>query len=149
VTLVSVRRRALKDFVLSDGTRVERGDWTLTPFQAINYDESIYPDAMQFDGFRFAAVETSKIKVYGSQPREPSNFIDPSETWHFWGSGRMTCPGRFYSATAMKLVMAHILQNYDVELVDEKAPRSWIWRTTQTPHEDASVIFRPRGRCVI
>lgn len=44
----------------------------------------------------------------------------------------------------MKLIMAHILINYDVELVNENAPRSWVWRTTVTPRGDARVVFKRR-----
>lgn len=42
----------------------------------------------------------------------------------------------------MKLIMAHILINYDVELVNKNAPRSWVWRTTVTPR--GGVVFKRR-----
>ncbi|KAI9792567.1 MAG: hypothetical protein M1816_002087 [Peltula sp. TS41687] len=142
---VSVRRRALKKFVFSDGTCVEKDDWTLTPLQAINHDEKIYPRAMEFNGFRFANVKSENGNAV-VQPQGPSKFVDPSETWHFWGSGKVTCPGRFYSTVVIKLIMSHILLNYDIELADKEASRSWIWRTTRTPRADAKVVFRPRSK---
>lgn len=44
----------------------------------------------------------------------------------------------------MKLIMAHVLINYDVDLINKNVPRSWVWRTTVTPREDARVVFKRR-----
>lgn len=44
----------------------------------------------------------------------------------------------------MKLIMADILINYGVGLVNQNAPRSWVWRTTVTPRGDARVVFKRR-----
>ncbi|KAF7926271.1 uncharacterized protein EAE98_006566 [Botrytis deweyae] len=50
---VSTRRHALQPFTLSDGTRVEIGDWACTPVQAMMQDPKEYPEPLQSRGFRF------------------------------------------------------------------------------------------------
>jgi cytochrome P450 len=58
---------------------------------------------------------------------------------------RVPSPGRFYVAVAMKLVLAHILQSYDIELVDKSAKQSITWRTYILPSERIKVRFTPRN----
>jgi hypothetical protein len=61
-------------------------------------------------------------------------------------NSKNTCPRRSYSSTVMKLVIAHILSNYDMELVDKMAPRSKkMWRTTMDPRKVVRVIFRTQS----
>lgn len=52
-------------------------------------DEKLYPNANTFDGFRFAEL-SSEHKRARVQLGSPSQLTDPSETWTFWGSGRLT-----------------------------------------------------------
>lgn len=141
--LVSVRRRALQDFHLSDGTKANKGDWLVTPFQAVNYDDNYYRNAASFDAFRFVKQSAEGSGIPSATNESP--FAEPTAIWHFWGSGKITCPGRFYASTAVKLVLAHFLLDFDMELVDKKAPRSWNWRTTINPRKDVRIIFRPRA----
>jgi len=109
----------------------------------MGYDEKIYQNPMDFDGFRF--VKSNLAKSNNTNNEEASSFVDTSDTWHFFGHGKVTCPGRFYSSTLMKLVAVHILSTYDMEIVDKAAPRSKMWRTTNNPSKDVRVIFRPKA----
>lgn len=52
--------------------------------------------------------------------------------------------GRYYAAVVQKLILAHVLMNYDCELADEKAERSMWWRTSITPLSKTAIIFRSR-----
>lgn len=82
---------AMKPFHLADGTRVEVGDWTVTPVASMMQTHSHYPDPLAFNGFRFVdplllnakAAAVSKV----SQP-EPSKLTDMSSDFHVWGTGR-------------------------------------------------------------
>lgn len=79
----------MKDFFLSDGTCIAKGDWGVVPQQAMGRDEKLYPNASTFDGFRFAEF-SSEYERASVQPEGPSQLTEPSETWTFWGSGRLT-----------------------------------------------------------
>ena len=89
---VSTRRHALKPFTLSDGTRVEVGDWACTPVKALMQDGKHYPQPLEFSGFRFVDPEllkdgeTDVKKIL--QPKS-SKLTDVGIDFHVWGTGRM------------------------------------------------------------
>ncbi|OCL06345.1 cytochrome P450 [Glonium stellatum] len=143
VESVTTRRMALKRFTFSDGTRLEKGDWTCIPVGAMLKDDTLYPQPDEFNGFRFADP-----KLFGEtksvQPEGPSKFTDVLDNWQVWGTGKMTCPGRFFVSYVMKHIMLHILENYDPGLVNEKAPNTITWRSLTLPRPGVKINFRPR-----
>lgn len=58
----------------------------------------------------------------------------------------MRSPGRFYASIAVKLVLKHLLDNYDLDLVDPAADRTSVWRTYLLPKESTLVKFTPRTK---
>lgn len=84
---------ALKPFVFTDGTRLERGDWACVPLRAMLHDNQLYPDPMAFHGFRFAEEEKMMPEPpfsFSQQPEGSSKLTDVSNKWHVWGSGKIT-----------------------------------------------------------
>ncbi|PLB46222.1 cytochrome P450, partial [Aspergillus steynii IBT 23096] len=142
VESLSTRRQAVQPFALSDGTKLEVGDWACTPVRSIMLDPTNYPEPSQFSGFRFADPGL----LHGSYPLQPqpSKLTDVDEKWQMWGTGRMTCPGRFYAAAVMKAILAQIILGYKCRLVDPTAPRSFAWRSTTVPRKSTRVAFEPR-----
>ncbi|TGO61264.1 hypothetical protein BOTNAR_0131g00100 [Botryotinia narcissicola] len=104
VESMSTRRHALQPFTLSDGTRVEIGDWACTPVQAMMQDPKEYPEPLQFRGFRFVdpvllpGAELPQINRY-ARPTHASKLTDVNGSFHVWGTGRMAwailCSGRY------------------------------------------------------
>ena len=91
--IVSTRRHILQPFTLSDGTKVDVGDWLCTPVRAMMQNPEHYPQPLEFNGFRFAdpALLDNAISPAFKfpQPGGPSKLTDVSESWHVWGTGRM------------------------------------------------------------
>lgn len=94
IILVSSRRMALKPFELSDGSRVEVGEWICTAPRGMMLDARHYTAPLEFQGFRF--VDPSVLEKYfpGATGRAisqlqgvPSNFTDIGD-WQLWGTGR-------------------------------------------------------------
>ena len=54
-------------------------------------------------------------------------------------------PGRFYAAALAKVIVAQIIRNYDLRLVDPQKPRWFTWRTSRVPREDTMMVFTPRA----
>ncbi|KAF2177798.1 cytochrome P450 [Zopfia rhizophila CBS 207.26] len=139
----STRRCALQPFTLSDGSKLNVGDWACTPVRAIMQDPRHYPSPLDFNGFRFAdpAIldpETSS-KFRFPQP-SPSRLIDANETYHVWG------PGRYYAAAVMKVILAQIIVNYDCDLVHSDDSRWITWRSSMIPKGSTKVVFIPRNQ---
>ena len=146
IEALSGRRQALRDFHLSDGTKVNKGAWICIPAKAIAHDDQYFPDAQQFQGFRFVSP-TARIPAgvrQALQPEGPSKLTDLSPHYHNWGIGGVVCAGRFYASVAMKLTLAHILQNYEVDLENPTARRTSIWRSYVIPMDRTQVRFTPR-----
>jgi len=71
---ISLRRKALKTFVFSDGTIVPKGSWACVPQKAIQRDSAYYENPSCFDGHRFV--------------HRNSSFTDLSPHFPFWGLGK-------------------------------------------------------------
>ena len=92
VESMSTRRHVLQPFSLSDGTKLNVGDWACTPVRALMQKAELYPSPLDFNGFRFVehtVLESAKCESFGMpQPEGPSKLTDVSK-WHVWGTGRM------------------------------------------------------------
>jgi len=55
-TLVTMTRKALKDFTFSDGTRIPKGGIVSVASLYRHRDDDVYPHAGTFDGFRFSEI---------------------------------------------------------------------------------------------
>ena len=146
---MSGRRQALQPFAFSDGTALNKGDWVCTPAAAVMQRETDYPEASEFRGFRFVSPKDSRRSgnagMFGrGQPSGPSGLTDVHENWHVWGIGRITCPGRFYAAAAIKSIMAQLIRNYDMELEDRSRSRAFTWRSSMIPRHNRMVILQAR-----
>ncbi|KAL9125023.1 MAG: hypothetical protein Q9217_005716 [Psora testacea] len=73
---VGYRRLALDDFQFLDGYKVAKGDWVGIPLLEMLREETQYPNAHHFDGFRFSRVpRTDAWKT--------THF---HQNWPFWGT---------------------------------------------------------------
>ncbi|KAL7927017.1 cytochrome P450 [Trichoderma austrokoningii] len=147
VESVSSRRMALKPFELSDGTRVEAGEWICTAARGMMLDARYYAGPQEFQGFRFVDASMLKNKLASDVSQGQgtlSNFTDIGD-WQLWGTGRSACPGRFYATAVMKTLLALFITKYDMRLEDKAATRYFAWRTFIYPYASTKVTLRPRA----
>lgn len=90
--LVSVRRKALQPFSLSNGVCVEGGEWLCTPLEAMLQHPKIWVDPTNFYGFRHVdavTVETmrSSKTIISLDLTKETPFTD-TRGWQTWGTGR-------------------------------------------------------------
>ncbi|KAH8880897.1 cytochrome P450 [Thozetella sp. PMI_491] len=143
---MSTRRAALLPFTLSDGTQIKPNQWLCIPSRSLMQDAKYYPDPLAFHGFRFVDSTTVNPEVREKfqilQP-EPAKLTEIGDTFHIWGTGRMSCPGRYYAAATMKVIVGQIIMNYSLKLSSQVAPRSWTWRSALVPKRDITVDLTP------
>jgi cytochrome P450 len=53
---VGINRLALSPFTFSNGVTIPAGTLLGTPVHSIHMDEELYPNAQEFDGFRFSKL---------------------------------------------------------------------------------------------
>jgi hypothetical protein len=136
---VVMRRVARHDYTFSDGTVVPRGTLLGVAALATHLDEKIYPNALNFDPFRF--VKLQEQETGGRRFDMVTTSVDSLTFSH----GKHACPGRYFATCELKLMLAHIIMNYDVKLEDDGVrPKDMWFMTTCVPNMNAKVLFRRR-----
>ncbi|KAK4236588.1 cytochrome P450 [Achaetomium macrosporum] len=146
---ITGRRKALAPYVFQDGSRLSEGDWVCVPQRAMMMDGTRYSHADAFDGFRFArANEALRQGITPDEvpDRAPSSLTDATIDWPIWGFGNTACPGRFYASLVLKLVLVHVLEEWECAMPDPSAPRCRTWRSSIVPRSSTVVSFRRQKR---
>jgi len=135
---LGLQRKALEDFTLSCGTVVPAGTTLSAALAPTHLDEEVYSNACYFDGFRFVGVETPE----GVSAHQP--MVATTDEYLSFGYGNYACPGRFFAAMELKMMLAHVVTTYDVKLKDGKRPGKQWFGTICVPDRKAEVMFRKR-----
>lgn len=111
---------------------------------AIHDDEKIYgAHTDQFKPFRFAEKRADESSDYLERARQ--NWATTSADYLSFGAGRSACPGRFFGAAKVKLMLAYILMHYDFEM-QEKRPENVIFGLNVLPPMKATIRIRRREK---
>ena len=135
---VSMARIVREPFTFSDGTHLPKGTFIAVPSHANHLDESNYPDATSFVPFRF--IDKAKRESTGRKV----DMTATSPNFLAFGHGRHACPGRFFAAMELKLMLALIVMKYDVKLDGPHPKNLWVG-TSCVPNPKGEVLFRKRG----
>ena len=134
----------------------------------IHCDEAYYPSATTYDAFRFSrAYENNNgisSKMNGSTAKQsdpPTNFQEQDsadqkhqrqqgipltkggDTFLGFGMGKHSCPGRFFAAHEMKLMLAYLVRHYDVEYMPKRPAQSHFMET-KLPAKSTTIRIRKR-----
>ncbi|KIJ41503.1 hypothetical protein M422DRAFT_780281 [Sphaerobolus stellatus SS14] len=136
---LSVTRMALKEFIFSDGTRIPKGTIMSAASAIPHLNDEVYPDPKTFDPFRFAKIREKEGQGTSNQ------FVATNNDYLAFGHGKHACPGRFFAANELKLMMAHIISTYDIKLEQDgvKPPNQWFGLSCM-PNPRGSILFRRR-----
>lgn len=111
----SFARRVLKPFTLSNGQHIPAGVTVSTISFAVYDDPDPNNDANKFDGFRHYK-ERINAPAAGAQAR--TQFVAANEDNLAFGYGRHACPGRFFAASEIKIILAKLILDYDIGMPD-------------------------------
>ncbi|KAI0108677.1 cytochrome P450 [Nemania sp. FL0031] len=153
--VTSFIRKVMKPIDLSDGTHLPPGTSILTPLAGISHDERYFPSAEVFDGLRFWKLQQQRKSPSPTRSSSPSAAA-PSSTRHQFtsigdadqnfGLGKHACPGRFFAAQEIKVILSYLLLNYEIKLRDGEArPQPLVFMMTKSPSQTAEVLFRRRN----
>ncbi|KAI1861193.1 uncharacterized protein JN550_011015 [Neoarthrinium moseri] len=139
--VTSFIRKVVKPINLSDGTYLPAGTNLLAPQCGISHDERYFPDPEVFDGLRFWKMRQESAE--GGNRWQLTSIGD----WNInFGLGKHACPGRFFAANEIKLVLAHFLLNYDIKLKDgEQRPEPMMFMMSKTANPNAEILFKRRS----
>lgn len=112
-----------------DGYRIEPGDAVLVHLLALHRDPAAWPDPERFDPGRFDFERAQQI---------------PPSAWRPFGNGQRSCIGRGFALQEAQLVLALILQRFDMSFADP-AYELKIKETLTLKPDDLRVRFAPRA----
>lgn len=75
--IVSAPRKVMVPYTTSDGHHIPTGNWLAIPQLSLMRDESVWPRAKVFEGFRFVDEKSGTSE---------SRLTHPSYEFPFWGS---------------------------------------------------------------
>jgi cytochrome P450 len=106
---------------LKNGLFLPHGSTVGVPQWALHHDPAIYSDPYIYNPLRFY-----NQRANSHQEQDTRSLVSASPEFLAWGLGRHACPGRFFAAAEMKLILADILLNYDVHQVKIRPPPQWL-----------------------
>ncbi|KAK3317330.1 cytochrome P450 [Cercophora scortea] len=126
-------RYVAKPVTLQDGTRLPAGYFIEAPHMAICRDPLIYPEPDTFNPHRFlhlrqpphahthtappaGGTTTAKATAASAAAEHKHQFVSTTPDNLSFGYGRHACPGRFFAAHELKLILAHLILAYDIRL---------------------------------
>ncbi|KAL1670258.1 cytochrome P450 [Schizophyllum commune] len=142
---LTLTRKARETFQLSDGTVIPRGTYVTVAKASIQHDKAYFDDPDTFDPWRFAKAAESRDS--GLREKE-DELVYTSLTDLGFGHGRTACPGRFFAAMQMKMMMAHLVYHYEITFAPGGTPESTKRPENQwfaghcIPDPQAKVYFR-------
>ncbi|EGN99661.1 hypothetical protein SERLA73DRAFT_159877 [Serpula lacrymans var. lacrymans S7.3] len=138
LSFVSMLRKAVKDFTFSDGTLVPAGSMVSVASFPTHRDNETYENADVFDPFRFA--NEKQVKEQACQ-----QMVSTNPEFLTFGHGKNACPGRFFAATELKAMLAHIVVTYDVKFENKGLrPANITFGAANSPNTKAKIMFRKR-----
>jgi cytochrome P450 len=110
------------------------------PSEAMYHDSEFYPDGDKFDGFRHY-----NLRRNGSATDHARNqFVTSNEQNLAFGYGRHACPGRFFAANEIKLIVARLILGFDIKMPDGLTERYAQVETGKNvmPHPAKELLLR-------
>ncbi|KAI6100624.1 cytochrome P450 [Pisolithus sp. B1] len=135
---LGILRRALKDITLTDGTFIPKGTHLSVASHAIHHDPRVYDDPDVFDPYRYTKFQEKQ----GDGSRYQLATV--SSEWLMFGVGKTACPGRFFAAMMLKLLLAHTVLAYDLKLGDVSYPASVCMGPAIAANPAAKIMLRRR-----
>ncbi|KAJ4420297.1 hypothetical protein N0V85_000646 [Neurospora sp. IMI 360204] len=130
-------RKALTDGIVTDtGLELPKGCTFSLLSYAAHTSESKYEQSKKFDPFRFSRIREQQV---GKEGGPPLTFVSTSLDYLPFSNGKHACPGRFLIDFEIKMAMAYLFGNYDVELPPEykgeRPPTVWLTEAQFPPRE--------------
>ncbi|KAJ5142256.1 uncharacterized protein N7443_006975 [Penicillium atrosanguineum] len=138
VSMTSMNRLATAEIPLSDGTVIPKGA-TIVVSAQVNEDESIYPHAHTYDGYRFY----KKRQELGNEHR--FQLVTTTRESFGFGHGLHACPGRFFAANESKILLIHLLLKYEWKFKEDHGrPKNFEIGTESVTDPTVELLFRSR-----
>ncbi|KAF7297355.1 hypothetical protein MIND_00969000 [Mycena indigotica] len=120
-TSMARRVRAENGITLPNGFVVPKNSTLGVAMDGLHFDEQYYNQPNEFDPFRFSRPREEAAESQKAQVHAPK-LVDTSVHFLPFSTGIHACPGRFFAANNIKLILAHILLHYEIQPFAKREP---------------------------
>ncbi|KAL8704425.1 MAG: hypothetical protein Q9201_002416 [Fulgogasparrea decipioides] len=133
-------RELLTPLQLSTGPQLPAGTNICVDAHHINFSSSLWKDPEQFDSMRHYRKRQSPDN------EQRFKFANLRSDSPGWGDGLQACPGRLFADNTLKIILTHLLLNYDFKLrpEDGEPKKGSAPNGTMYPDMWAKILFRSR-----
>lgn len=137
---LSLARKTRESLTLSDGTTIPAGTFVAVAGTAVHRDSEHFKDPLAFMPWRYMEQHGGRLGHATSE-----DLTVTSLTHLAFGHGHTACPGRFLASLEMKLLILHLVENYDIKFAGagERPPNKW-FSVHCVPDPAARLMFRKR-----
>ncbi|KAJ7203631.1 cytochrome P450, partial [Mycena pura] len=141
---VGSSRVLLREAALADGTVLPAGSVVALAPRPLHRSAAAYPAPHAFDAFRFARLRADGPGGAGAGAQHA--FTALSNDYIVFGLGKHGCPGRFFAALKIKVILAELLLQYDVAFPAgaSRAPKPFAFNIFTVPNPTAELVFTRR-----
>jgi len=126
-----------------DGVHIPRGCMTVVPGYTLHMSGDVYEDPKEFRPFRFSEKRADSSTEYLARARQ--QWATTTNEYVAFGHGKYACPGRFFAAAELKLMLAHIIMEYDFEMQQSRPPNVW-YAISRVPPMKATIRVKRREK---
>lgn len=134
--LVVYGRSVEKDYTLSSGLVLQKGDAIGVSYLAKSMDPLAFDQPTTFKGMRFYDRGLAELRA------RPFRSVDGE--FLTWGSGRWACPGRFIANMSAKIALVKMLDEYEFKFVNGKREPHAILHDFTFVHPKTRLMVRRR-----
>ncbi|TDZ28394.1 Cytochrome P450 monooxygenase TRI1 [Colletotrichum spinosum] len=139
IGMVMMHREATKPITLSNGLELPEGTRIAVSGQLMR-DFATYADPGRFDGYRYLCMR----ERLGNGNDGAAHFVSTSPEHLGFGHGQHACPGRFFAANEIKIILCHLLMKYDWRMAPNVRPSSNHYGYTIEVDPKAKIEIRRR-----
>ncbi|KAH7113724.1 cytochrome P450 [Dendryphion nanum] len=121
ISLLNMRRKIVQPITLHDGTVLQPGMHIAFPLHQISNDEDLWENPSHFDGFRFQKLR----ELPGNESKY--QFTATGANNLDFGYGVHACPGRFFAANEIKMILIHLIDNFEFKFKGDIERPDSLW----------------------
>ncbi|KAJ2989066.1 hypothetical protein NUW58_g3654 [Xylaria curta] len=145
-----VVRKVVSDGVVTeDGIALPKGSSVSFIAYWLQTDGDVFENPFKFDPFRFSRAREAEMDEQGKPGLANMSFVSTGTQNLAFSHGKHACPGRFLVDFELKMVIAYVLMNYDIEFLPEyngKRPENRWLADAYFPPKDVKIRVRRKER---
>jgi cytochrome P450 len=106
--------------IIQGDVKLPYGSRISIPSYGVHLDEDVYPDATQYDAFRFSRKTEATEDGATASCTSQDSMVSACAEYLPFGMGRHSCPGRFFASAELKLFLAYVTKHYDIKFMDTR-----------------------------